>query len=69
VVRPVVAETTALGSAYASGLAVGFWDDVESLRQNWRADKTWEPEMEEAEREELYRGWKKAVKRTFDWIE
>lgn len=69
VVRPVVTETTALGSAYASGLAVGFWDDVESLCQNWRADKTWEPEMEAAQREELYRGWKKAVKRTFDWIE
>ncbi len=69
VVRPVVAETTALGAAYAAGLAVGFWDDVESLRQNWLVDKTWEPEMEEETRAELYKGWLKAVERTFDWIE
>lgn len=68
VIRPTVAETTALGSAYASGLAVGFWDDVESLRENWNIDKTWDPEMDKETRQELYAGWKEAVKRTFDWV-
>jgi glycerol kinase len=69
VIRPSVTETTALGSAYASGLAVGFWDDVESLRENWNIDKTWEPQMDSDTRKELYKGWKKAVERTFDWVE
>ncbi len=69
VIRPVVSETTALGSAYASGLAVGFWEDAEALRENWRVDRTWRPQMDRETREELYRGWKKAVQRTFDWIE
>ena len=68
VIRPTVAETTALGSAYASGLAVGFWDDVESLRENWGVDKTWEPQMDKETRAELFTGWKKAVERTFDWV-
>jgi glycerol kinase len=68
VIRPTVAETTALGSAYASGLAVGFWDDVESLRENWGVDKTWEPKMDAATRDKLYKGWLKAVTRTFDWV-
>jgi glycerol kinase len=68
VIRPTVAETTALGSAYASGLAVGFWDDVESLRENWGVDKTWEPAMDAETRAELFGGWKKAVERTFDWV-
>ena len=68
VIRPTVAETTALGSAYASGLAVGFWDDVESLRENWGVDKTWEPQMDKDTRAELFTGWKKAVERTFDWV-
>jgi glycerol kinase len=68
VIRPTVAETTALGSAYASGLAVGFWSDVESLRENWGIDKTWEPQMDAGKRAELYAGWKKAVERTFDWV-
>jgi glycerol kinase len=69
VIRPTVSETTALGSAYASGLAVGFWDDVESLRENWNVDKAWKPQMDRKTREDLYRGWKKAVTRTFDWVE
>ena len=69
VVRPVISETTALGAAYAAGLAVGFWDDPEDLRENWRVDKTWEPQMQAGQREKLYRGWKKAVERTFDWVE
>ena len=69
VVRPVVAETTSLGAAYAAGLATGFWNDQEALRQNWQVDKQWEPKMEEGQREELFTGWKRAVERTFDWVE
>ena len=69
VIRPVVAETTALGSAYAAGLATGFWDSLEDLRRNWAMDKTWKPSMDASRRDELYRNWKRAVERTFDWIE
>jgi len=69
VVRPVVAETTALGAAYAAGLAVGFWSGCDELTANWREGKRWEPAMEPAERERLYRGWKKAVTKTFDWVD
>ncbi len=69
VIRPQVAETTALGAAYAAGLAVGFWSNVEDLRSNWAKDKEWEPKMETAQRVKEYRGWKKAVTRTFDWVE
>jgi glycerol kinase len=69
VIRPTVAETTALGAAYAAGLAVGFWGEVEDLRENWGVDKEWHPKMGEAEREKLYKGWKKAVTRTFYWVE
>ena len=69
VIRPQVAETTALGAAYAAGLATGFWDSVDDLRQNWVEDKRWEPTMDDAKREELYKYWKKAVTRTFDWLE
>ncbi|HEX3318805.1 MAG TPA: glycerol kinase GlpK [Solirubrobacteraceae bacterium] len=69
VIRPQVAETTALGAAYAAGLATGFWDNVDDLRQNWIEDKRWEPQMDDAKREELYKYWKKAVTRTFDWLE
>lgn len=69
VVRPKVPETTALGAAYAAGLAVGYWSGTDDLRQNWSADRTWNPEMEENRRNMLYRGWKKAVTRTFDWVE
>jgi glycerol kinase len=69
VVRPKVAETTALGAAYAAGLAVGFWKDFDELRANWGRDREWNPQMESAKREKLYGEWKKAVTRTFDWIE
>ncbi|MEO7913383.1 MAG: FGGY-family carbohydrate kinase, partial [Roseiflexaceae bacterium] len=69
VIRPQVAETTALGAAYAAGLATGFWSNLEDLRQNWQIDQTWEPNMEEAAREQQYIMWKKAVTRTFDWVE
>jgi glycerol kinase len=69
VVRPKVAETTALGAAYAAGLAVGFWKDYDELRANWGRDKEWQPKMESKLREKLYTGWKKAVSRTFDWVE
>ncbi len=69
VIRPTVAETTALGAAYAAGLAVGFWAKVEDLRANWGKDREWTPQMGVEEREKLYKGWKKAVTRTFDWVE
>jgi glycerol kinase len=69
VVRPVVAETTALGAAYAAGLAVGFWSGLDDLRQNWQEDSRWEPKMDAAERERLLRSWKKAVTKTFDWVD
>jgi glycerol kinase len=69
VVRPKVAETTALGAAYAAGLAVGFWDNLEDLKQNWLIDKEWQPQMEPSQREKLFLGWKKAVERTFGWVE
>jgi len=69
VVRPQVAETTALGAAYAAGLAVGFWDNLDDLRANWQIDKTWVPKMEPLNRQQLYSEWKKAVERTFDWVE
>ncbi len=69
VIRPQVAETTALGAAYAAGLAVGFWAEVEDLRANWAKDKEWTPKMDEAEREKEFGLWKKAVTRTFDWVE
>lgn len=69
VIRPTVAETTALGAAYAAGLAVGFWNKVEDLRANWGKDKAWEPKMQADVRENLYKGWKKAVTRTFNWTE
>ena len=69
VIRPVVAETTALGAAYAAGLAVGFWAEIEDLRANWGIDKQWEPHMDPATRDREYALWKKAVTRTFDWVE
>ncbi|MGC8691152.1 MAG: glycerol kinase GlpK [Caldisericum sp.] len=69
VIRPKVAETTALGASYAAGLAVGFWDNLDDLRKNWIIDKTWHPKMDEATREKLYKGWLKAVERTFNWVE
>jgi glycerol kinase len=69
VIRPQVAETTALGAAYAAGLAVGFWENVEDLRHNWAMDKQWFPKMDDALRSKEYKGWKKAVTKTFDWVE
>ncbi|GAB4573816.1 MAG: glycerol kinase GlpK [Anaerolineae bacterium] len=69
VVRPKVAETTALGAAYAAGLAVGFWKNTDEMRQNWGMDKTWEPDPNSNAKTELFAQWKKAVTRTFDWIE
>jgi glycerol kinase len=67
VIRPVVSETTALGSAYAAGLAVGFWKSEDDIRNNWAQDKEWTPDMSEPRRDALYRQWKKAVTKTFDW--
>ena len=69
VIRPKVAETTALGAAYAAGLAVGFWKNQEDIRLNWGIDKTWEPDPDSDAGTENYRMWKKAVTRTFDWVE
>jgi len=69
VVRPAVQETTALGAAYAAGLAVGFFSDLDELRSKWAVDRTWKPRVEEVERENLYRQWKKAVTRSFDWVD
>ena len=69
VVRPVVTETTALGAAYAAGLAVGFWKGLDELRSNWQEDRRWEREMDPAEAERLFRNWKKAVTKTFDWVD
>ena len=69
VIRPKVAETTALGAAYAAGLAVGFWKDYDELRLNWGREKEWLPAMDAKLRKKLYSGWKKAVTRTFDWVE
>ena len=69
VIRPKVAETTALGAAYAAGLAVGFWKDYNELRANWDKEKEWQSTMDANVRKKLYSGWKKAVTRTFDWVE
>uniref|UniRef100_UPI003B3BE005 FGGY-family carbohydrate kinase n=1 Tax=Pseudactinotalea sp. TaxID=1926260 RepID=UPI003B3BE005 len=69
VVRPVVAETTALGAAYAAGLAVGFWSGLDDLSKNWQEDRRWEPRMDEGDRERLLRNWKKAVTKTFDGVD
>lgn len=69
VVRPMIKETTALGAAYAAGLAVGFYKNIEDLRANWSVDHTWQPNLEGKKREEMYRLWKKAVTRSFDWVD
>jgi glycerol kinase len=69
VVRPAIPETTALGAGYAAGLAVKFFSGLEELRANWSVDRTWKPRLGEAQREQLYRGWKKAVTRSFDWMD
>ena len=67
--RPVVAETTALGAAYAAGLAVGFWNDTDELRENWDEAKRWSPQWDEEQREAGYAQWKKAVERTLNWVD
>lgn len=69
VIRPTVIETTALGAAYAAGLAVGYWSDLDELRKNWAVDKTWYPQMDDEHRQRGLAGWRKAVKRTLDWVE
>jgi glycerol kinase len=69
VIRPVVAETTALGAAYAAGLATGFWGTEEDLRENWAEDKRWDPKSDDETRKQQLHFWKKAVTRTFDWVE
>jgi glycerol kinase len=69
VIRPAITETTALGAAYAAGLAMGFWRSMADLKQYWSMDKTWQPQMDDAVRRAGIRGWKKAVQRTLDWVE
>jgi len=69
VVRPAVKETTALGAAYAAGLAVGFYEGLEDLRSRWSVDHVWRPKLDAARREQMYRFWKKAVTRSFDWLD
>jgi glycerol kinase len=69
VVRPRITETTALGAAYAAGLAVGFWSGFGELRNNWGQDRVWTPDMSEEKRSSLYAGWKKAITRTLNWVE
>jgi glycerol kinase len=69
VMRPIVAETVSLGAAYAAGLAVGFWPDVDSLKRNWHKAAEWLPSLDPDVREKGYRKWKKAVSRTVDWLD
>jgi glycerol kinase len=69
VVRPKVTETTALGAAYAAGLAVGYWSSRADLVKNWAVERRWRPAMAEAERSKLYAAWQKAVRRSFDWVD
>ncbi|MGH9370293.1 MAG: glycerol kinase GlpK [Vicinamibacterales bacterium] len=69
VVRPVVAETTALGAAYAAGLATDYWKDLDDLRKNWKKDRQWEPRWTADQRDAGYAGWQKAVQRTLDWVD
>ena len=67
--RPVVPETTALGAAYAAGLATGFWESPEVLRAHWQEDRRWTPQTTSEQRAEGYAGWQKAIQRTLDWVE
>jgi glycerol kinase len=69
VIRPKIAETTALGAAYAAGLAVGFWSDLDELTDKWAEDTRWEPKMPADERERTYRNWQKAVTKSLDWVD
>jgi glycerol kinase len=68
-VRPVVAETTALGAAYAAGLGIGLWNDRAELARNWAEDRRWEPRTDPAERESMLATWRKAVTKSLDWVE
>ena len=68
VVRPKISETTALGAAYAAGLAVGYWAGREDLKRNWGVDKRWRPAMPDSDRTKLYQSWQKAVTRSLDWV-
>ena len=67
VIRPKITETTALGAAYAAGLSVGFWKNLDDLRMNWQEDHRWLPKMDPSIRDKLYKDWKRAVERSFDW--
>lgn len=69
VVRPKVIETTALGAAYAAGLATGYWTSTDDIVANWRADRTWRPAMDQERREKLFSSWNKAVSRSLDWVD
>jgi glycerol kinase len=69
VIRPEVAETTAVGAAYAAGLATGFWESEDDVRNNWAEDKRWEPTMDADKRDEYFKYWKRAVTKSFDWFE
>ena len=69
VVRPTIAETTALGAAYAAGLAVGYWESTDEIVDNWAEDQRWTPQMDEAEVERLHRNWTKAISKTLDWVD
>lgn len=69
VIRPAITETTAVGAAYSAGLAVGFWTSMEELKRHWSANRTWQPQMDDKLRQAGIRGWKKAVQRTFDWVD
>lgn len=69
VIRPRVPETTSLGAAYAAGLAVGYWENLDALRDNWQAGRRWQPQIDQTRRENGFAGWKKAVARTLDWVE
>jgi glycerol kinase len=68
VVRPAIIETTALGAAYAAGLATGFWSGAEELRAQWQVDRRWEPAMDDAARDTHLAAWRKAVARSLDWV-
>jgi glycerol kinase len=67
VIRPMMIETTALGAAYAAGLAVGYWENFDDLIANWGVDKTWIPKMDDTLREKNFKGWKKAIERSLNW--
>jgi glycerol kinase len=67
IIRPVITETTALGAAYAAGLAMGFWESTLELSQKWKKDVEWTPQMEDSTRDALYKNWKKAIDHSMDW--